>query len=64
MNILATILSGLSLLLSILFPIQLKKINSIYFAKLAAGAFSPVWAIWFIIQAIVVNGATSKASGV
>jgi acetyl esterase/lipase len=53
MIILATILSGLSLLLSILFPIQLKKINSIYFAKLAAGAFSPVWAIIGVVGALI-----------
>ena len=53
MIILATILSGLSLLLSILFPIQLKKINSIYFAKLAAGAFSPVWAMIGAVGALI-----------
>ena len=53
MIILATILSGLSLLMSILFPIQLKVINSIYFAKLAAGAFSPIWAIMGAVGALI-----------
>ena len=59
MIILATILSGVSLLLSILFLIQLKVINSIYFAKLAAGAFSPIWAILGTVGALIgwVNGA-------
>jgi acetyl esterase/lipase len=53
MTILATVLSGLSLLLSILFLIQLKAINSIYFAKLAAGAFSPIWVIMGAVGAII-----------
>jgi acetyl esterase/lipase len=53
MIILATIFSGLSLLLSILFLIQLKVINSIYFAKLAAGAFSSIWAIMGAVGALI-----------
>lgn len=53
MIVLAAILSGISLLLSILFPIQLKAINSIYFAKLAAGAFSPIWAIMGVVGSVI-----------
>ena len=53
MIILATILSGLSLLLSVLFFIQLKTLNLIYFAKMAAGAFSPIWAIMGAVGALI-----------
>jgi acetyl esterase/lipase len=45
MIILATILSGLSLLMSVLFLIRQKEPGLVMFAKLYAGALSPYWAI-------------------
>jgi acetyl esterase/lipase len=45
MIILATILSCISLLMSALFLIKLKEPSPVMFAKLFAGALSPVWAI-------------------
>jgi acetyl esterase/lipase len=44
MVILAYILSGLSLLMSILLLVKLKVLNLALFAKLFAGALSPIWA--------------------
>ena len=53
MIILATILSGLSLLMSILFLIRLKEPGLIMFAKLYAGALSPIWAITGAVGALI-----------
>ena len=55
MIILATILSSLSLLLSVLFLIQLKLPLGwiLLFPRLAAGAFSPYWATMGIVGAII-----------
>lgn len=53
MIILATILSGLSLLLSVLFLLQLKIINIIFMTRLIAAALSPYWAIMGAVGAIL-----------
>jgi acetyl esterase/lipase len=45
MIILATILSGISLLMSVLLLVRLKEPSPVMFAKLFAGALSPYWAI-------------------
>lgn len=45
MIVLATVLSGLSLLLNVLFLLQLKVINLIFMMRVAAGALLPYWAI-------------------
>jgi acetyl esterase/lipase len=59
MIILATILSSLSLLLSVLFKIRLKIINIIFMIRLAVAALSPYWAILGLVGAILgwVSGA-------
>jgi len=46
MIILATILSCISLLMSVLFLVRLKEPSPVMFAKLFAGALSPIWAIF------------------
>ena len=53
MTILATILSGLSLLMSVLFLIRLKEPSLVMFAKLYAGALSPYWAIIGAVGALI-----------
>ncbi len=53
MIILAYILSGLSLLMSVLFLIRLKEPSPVMFAKLYAGALSPYWAIIGAVGAII-----------
>ena len=53
MMILATILSGLSLLLSILLIIRLKVINVIFMIRLAVAATSPYWAILGLVGALL-----------
>ena len=53
MIILATILSGLSLLMSVLFLVQLKQLTPAVFAKLIAGALSPYWAIMGAVGAVL-----------
>ena len=53
MIILATILTGLSLLMSVLLLVQPKVINLLDIAKLAAGAFSPIWAMIGLIGALI-----------
>ena len=55
MIILATILSGLSLLMSVLFLIHLRSPPGwiVLFAKLAAGALSPIWAIMGAVGAVI-----------
>jgi len=53
MIILATILSSLSLLLSVLFLLQLKAINTVFFTRLAAAALSPYWAIMGLVGAVL-----------
>lgn len=56
MIILATILSGLSLLMSVLFLIRLKfplGFFTVWIPKLTAGALSPYWAIMGIVGAVL-----------
>ena len=53
MIILAYVLSGLSLLFSGLFLIKLKVLNFALFAKLAASALSPIWALVGVAGAVV-----------
>lgn len=53
MIILAYGLSGLSLLMSVLFLIKLKVLNLVLFAKLTAGALSPVWAVMGAVGAVI-----------
>jgi acetyl esterase/lipase len=53
MNILAYILAGLSFLMSVLLPIRLKKVSPVTFAKLFAGALSPVWAMMGVVSIIL-----------
>jgi len=53
MIILAYILSGLSLLMSVLFLIKLKVLNFALFAKLTAGSLSPYWAILGAVGAVI-----------
>jgi acetyl esterase/lipase len=55
MIILAYILSGLSLLMSVLFPIRLKFPQGFFVlpVKLAAGALSPYWAIMGAVGAVI-----------
>jgi len=56
MIILATILSGLSLLMSVLLLIRLKVSLLgliLWFPKLAAGALSPIWAIMGAVGAVL-----------
>ncbi len=53
MIILATILSSLSLLLSVLFLLQLKAINTVFFTRLAAAALSPYWAVMGLVGAVL-----------
>ena len=53
MIILATILSGLSLLLSVLFLLHLKVINIIFMIRLAVAALSPYWAIMGLVGALL-----------
>ena len=53
MIIVATILSGLSLLLSFLFPIKFRVINIVFMARLAIVALSPIWAIMGIVGALL-----------
>ena len=55
MMILATILSGLSLLMSVLFLIRLKTLLRlmVWFPKLIAGALSPYWAIMGAVGAVI-----------
>jgi len=55
MKILAYILSGLSLLMSVLFLIRLKFPQGFFvlFAKLTAGALSPYWAIMGAVGAVI-----------
>ena len=45
MIIVAAILSGLSLLMSILFPIKLKVINIVFIVRLSVVALAPIWAV-------------------
>jgi len=53
MIILATILSGLSLLLSVLFILQLKVINIVFMIRLAVAALSPYWTIMGLVGALL-----------
>ena len=53
MIILAYILSGLSLLMSVLFLIRPKEPSPVLFAKLYAGALSPYWAIIGAVGALI-----------
>jgi acetyl esterase/lipase len=53
MIIFATILSGVSLLLSILLIIRLKVINIIFMVRLAVAALTPYWAILGLVGAIL-----------
>jgi acetyl esterase/lipase len=53
MIILATILSGLSLLMSVLFLLQLKVINIVFMTRLAAAALSPYWATMGAVGALI-----------
>ena len=55
MTILATILSGLSLLMSVLFLIRLKFPHGFFvlFVKLTASALSPYWAIMGVVGAVM-----------
>ena len=53
MIILAYILSGLSLLMSVLLLIKLKVLNLALFAKLTAGSLSPIWAIMGAVGAVM-----------
>ncbi len=53
MEILAYILSGLSLLMSILLLVKLKVLNFALFAKVFAGALSPIWACAGIAGAFI-----------
>jgi acetyl esterase/lipase len=53
MIILATILSGLSLLLSVLFLPQLKVINTVFMIRVTAAALSPYWAILGVFGALI-----------
>ena len=53
MLVLAYILSGLSLLMSILFLVKLKEPGLVMFAKLFAGALSPIWAILGAVGALI-----------
>jgi acetyl esterase/lipase len=53
MIILAASLSGLSLLMAVLFLLQLKVINIVFMTRLAAAALSPFWAIMGMVGAII-----------
>ncbi len=56
MIILATILSGLSLLMSVLFLIRLKfplGFFTVWFPRLIAGALSPYWAVMGAVGAVI-----------
>jgi hypothetical protein len=56
MMILAYILSGLSLLMGVLFLVGLENLTIrtlLWFPKLTAGAFSPYWAIMGVVGALI-----------
>ena len=53
MIILATILSGMSLLMGLLFPIKFKVINIVFMARLLIVALAPIWAIIGLVGAVL-----------